>query len=65
VCRTVARRAERSVVALHAKEKINDAPRLYLNRLSDLLFVLSRALNRMDGGDDVYWKSERLKNMGE
>jgi cob(I)alamin adenosyltransferase len=63
VCRTVARRAERSVVALHNEEKINDAPRLYLNRLSDLLFVLSRVLNRMDGGDDVYWKSERLQKM--
>ena len=36
------------------------APRQYLNRLSDLLFVLSRALNRLDGGDEVYWKSERL-----
>ena len=36
------------------------APRQYLNRLSDLLFVLSRVLNRVDGGDDVYWKSERL-----
>ena len=36
------------------------APRHYLNRLSDLMFVLSRVLNRMDGGDDVYWKSERL-----
>jgi cob(I)alamin adenosyltransferase len=65
VCRTVARRAERSVVALHAKEVINDAPRLYLNRLSDLLFVLARVLNRMEGGDDVYWKSERLKQLTE
>ena len=39
---------------------MRDAPRQYLNRLSDLLFVLARVLNRMDGGDDVYWKSERL-----
>jgi cob(I)alamin adenosyltransferase len=39
-----------------------DTPRQYLNRLSDLMFVLARVLNRMDGGDDVYWKSERLKN---
>ena len=60
VCRTVARRAERAVVALGAQEAVRDAPRRYLNRLSDLLFVLSRVLNRMDGGDDVYWKSERL-----
>ena len=60
VCRTVARRAERAVVALGVKEELKDAPRQYLNRLSDLLFVLSRVLNRMDGGDDVYWKSERM-----
>jgi cob(I)alamin adenosyltransferase len=60
VCRTVARRAERAVVALDQAETLKESPRLYLNRLSDLLFVLSRVLNRMNGGDDVYWKSERL-----
>jgi len=64
VARTVARRAERAVVALAASETINAAPRQYLNRLSDLLFVLARVLNRANldglGGDDVYWKSERL-----
>jgi cob(I)alamin adenosyltransferase len=61
VCRTVARRAERAVVALGQAETLKDAPRQYLNRLSDLLFVLARVLNRMsNGGDDVYWKSERL-----
>ena len=60
ICRTVARRAERTVVALGNAEPLNDAPRHYLNRLSDLMFVLARVLNRMDGGDDVYWKSERL-----
>ena len=62
ICRTVARRAERSVVALGAAEgdAVREAPRQYLNRLSDLMFVLARVLNRMDGGDDVYWKSERL-----
>ncbi len=64
VCRCVARRAERAVVALGAAETLNDAPRHYLNRLSDLLFVLARVLNRQrdDGstGDDVYWRSERL-----
>ena len=60
VCRTVARRAERSVVALQQSEEMRPAPRQYLNRLSDLLFVLSRVLNRQDGGAEVYWKSERL-----
>lgn len=61
ICRTVARRAERHVVALGQEEAINDAPRQYLNRLSDLMFVLARVLNRMHGGDDVYWKSERMQ----
>ena len=60
ICRTVARRAERNVVALEQAEAMRPAPRQYLNRLSDLLFVLARVLNRVDGGDDVYWKSERL-----
>lgn len=60
VCRTVARRAERALVALGQEEAIKEAPRQYLNRLSDLMFVLARVLNRMNGGDDVYWKSERL-----
>ena len=64
VCRTVARRAERAVVALGAQDALKDTPRQYLNRLSDLMFVLSRVLNRFrtDGtvGDDVYWKSEKM-----
>ncbi|MFO1267078.1 MAG: cob(I)yrinic acid a,c-diamide adenosyltransferase [Rubrivivax sp.] len=64
VSRTVARRAERALVALGADEPVNEAPRQYLNRLSDLLFVLARVLNRANldglGGDDVYWHSERL-----
>ena len=60
VCRTVARRAERSIVALEGQETLKATPRQYLNRLSDLLFVLARVFNRMNGGDDVYWKSERM-----
>jgi len=63
VCRTVARRAERAVVALQQTEAMRAAPRQYLNRLSDLLFVLSRVLNRVDGGAEVYWKSERLARL--
>jgi cob(I)alamin adenosyltransferase len=65
VSRTIARRAERAVVQLGAVEPVNAAPRQYLNRLSDLLFVLARVLNRANldglGGDDVYWRSERLQ----
>ena len=68
VARTVARRAERSLVALGNVEAVRKEPRLYLNRLSDLLFVLARVLNRANldglGGDDVYWKSERLQRQG-
>ena len=64
VCRTVARRAERAVVALEQQDVLKETPRQYLNRLSDLMFVLARVLNRYrpdgTGGDDVYWKSERL-----
>ncbi|PND38870.1 ATP:cob(I)alamin adenosyltransferase [Paucibacter aquatile] len=69
VCRTVARRAERAVVTLAASETINAAPRQYLNRLSDLLFVLARVLNRANldglGGDDIYWHSERLARLDQ
>ena len=68
VCRTVARRAERAVVALGAAEMLRAEPRQYLNRLSDLMFVLARVLNRANldgrGGDDVYWKSEKLARDG-
>jgi cob(I)alamin adenosyltransferase len=64
VARTVARRAERALVALGTTENVRDEPRQYLNRLSDLLFVLARVLNRANldglGGDDVYWQSARL-----
>ncbi|SDQ29207.1 ATP:cob(I)alamin adenosyltransferase [Paraburkholderia fungorum] len=63
VCRTVCRRAERAIVALGENETgdetINAAPRQYVNRLSDLLFVLARVLNRVDGGTDVLWQHDR------
>lgn len=66
VSRTIARRAERAMVALNHQEPLRPAPRQYLNRLSDLLFVLARILNRANldglGGDDVYWQSQRLAN---
>lgn len=65
VCRCVARRAERALVELRAAEPEGQAPGIatlhYLNRLSDLLFVLARVLCRQDGGSEVYWKSERVK----
>ena len=58
VCRAVCRRAERALAALHQAEPLRDAPRQYLNRLSDLLFVLARTLNQAQG--EVYWHSTRL-----
>jgi len=54
--RTECRRAERAIVALALEESVNDAPRQYLNRFSDLLFVLGRVLNRAGGRGDVLWQ---------
>ncbi len=61
VCRTVCRRAERSIVSLGRDEQINEHPRQYVNRLSDLMFVLSRVLNRYAGGSDVLWQNDRKR----
>ena len=58
VCRTVCRRAERSIVKLGWDEPIHDAPRQYVNRLYVLLFVLARVLNRAAGGTDILWKNQ-------
>ncbi len=63
VCRTVARRAERSLVALSTQEAYAGLGIRYLNRLSDFLFILARKLNRDALTQDVYWKSERLANL--
>jgi cob(I)alamin adenosyltransferase len=59
LARTVCRRAERLVVGLAAGENVADAGRQYLNRLSDLLFVLGRYLNKVSGGSDVLWQKGR------
>jgi cob(I)alamin adenosyltransferase len=59
LARTVCRRAERSVVALARTETVAPASRIYLNRLSDLLFVLARCLNREQGSGDVLWNRQR------
>lgn len=53
--RTVCRRAERLLVSLSKVEDINEVSLRYLNRLSDLLFVLARVLARADGGKEVLW----------
>jgi len=55
VARTICRRAERAVVALARDEQINPIVIHYLNRLSDLLFVLARAVNKQAGRADIVW----------
>lgn len=61
LARTICRRAERSLVYLKEKEKVSDAALRYLNRLSDLLFIAGRHLNRAAGRTDVQWRHERKK----
>ena len=55
LARTVCRRAERDVITLDHHEALNAAVLIYLNRLSDLLFVLARVYNN-NGQDDVLWQ---------
>ena len=55
LARTVCRRAERLMVSLAKVENINEVSLRYLNRLSDLLFVLARVLARANGGKEVIW----------
>ena len=59
VARTVCRRAERSLVHLAASAPVSDPARRYVNRLSDLLFVVARTLNRAAGRPDVLWRRDR------
>ena len=59
LARTVCRRAERSLVALARADSLAAPPRIYLNRLSDLLFILGRVINREAGTGDVLWQKRR------
>ena len=61
IARTVVRRAEREAVALARDEAVRPEAIRYLNRLSDLLFVLSRVLARASGHGEVVWNHERRK----
>jgi len=56
VARAVVRRAERRVITLAGKEKVNPEVRHYLNRLSDLLFVAARWLNQRQGVEEPLWR---------
>jgi len=58
LARAVARRSERSIVALASKEMVGTPVRQYINRLSDLLFVLGRHLNRKSGKSDDLWRRD-------
>lgn len=57
MARAICRRAERRVVTLTHEEDVGESARVYLNRLSDLLFVLCRILARDDGGVEVLWRN--------
>lgn len=59
MARAVCRRAERVVVALGHEDSINTASRHYLNRLSDLLFVIARILARRNGGEEILWEQKK------
>jgi cob(I)alamin adenosyltransferase len=61
LARTVCRRAERSVVRLSRNEDIGDSVIIYLNRLSDLLFVMARYANHLDNNEEVKWVSGKRK----
>lgn len=60
LARAVCRRAERSVLKLSESDPVNEHSRAFLNRISDLMFVLARVLARRDGGTEVLWQKNRL-----
>lgn len=64
VARTVVRRAERATVTLAHQDPVRPQAIRYLNRLSDLLFVLARVLARHSGHGEVLWRHERRKKNG-
>ena len=61
MARAICRRAERRVCALAESEQVNPATIRYLNRLSDLLFVLARVINLTSGENEILWRSNRAK----
>ena len=54
--RTISRRAETHVIALSQNEEINKDAAIYLNRLSDLMFIMARAINQRKNISDIVWK---------
>lgn len=60
LARTVCRRAERKLMQLHHAENVTEISRKYLNRLSDLLFVMCRVINKAAGVSDVLWRNRAI-----
>ena len=58
LARTVCRRVERNLFKLAQSDKVNEASLKYVNRLSDMLFVLARFLNKINQHNDILWKKE-------
>ena len=65
LARSVCRRCERRAVSLNREEPLNSHTLAYINRLSDLLFVLARTLARNAGGTEVFWNRDNLKKEAE
>lgn len=61
LARTVARRSERRIVSLDTREPVNPELLRYVNRISDLLFVLARTANRLGGVEDVPWVARQVR----
>ena len=58
LARTVCRRVERNLFKLAQTDKVNEASLKYINRLSDMLFVLARFLNKINQFNDIFWKKD-------
>jgi len=65
LARSVCRRAERRLVELALQSYVHPQAIAYLNRLSDLLFVIARVLARRDGEEEIFWKPRKRLNSGE
>lgn len=65
ICRAVCRRAERRLISLKREETVSEHAVKYLNRLSDLLFVLARSLNLSENKEDILWQPNQDQSAGE
>lgn len=65
LARSVCRRCERRAISLNREEPLNPHTLSYINRLSDLLFVLARTLARHAGGTEIFWNRDNLKKEGD